>query len=197
MPTIIGLLGPAGSGKSSVAGHLAERYGAKRYSFAAPLKELAMRTLDLTHEQCWGTQSQKEAVDPRYGFSPRWFLQRLGTEGCRKTFGEAFWTEQTLAKIAREAPSLAVIEDVRFKNEASAILNFRNSSGRGHVWRLEASERQTIELHSTHASEQEWAIAPFSTRLCPAAFGLEHLFALVDEAMSNLDLGKPVAWVYP
>ncbi len=186
MTTIIGLMGPAGAGKSSVAQYLVERYGARRYSFAGPLKELAMRTLDLTHEQCWGTQAQKEAVDPRYGFSPRWFLQRLGTEGCRKTFGHGFWVEQALAAVKRDAPALAVFEDARFINEAVAIRAFteKRAAGdrvSGFVWCLDSPGRET-EADSSHASEREWCDAPRDHLIKPEARGLDTLFGLVDEA---------------
>src|SRR5690349_10218769 len=99
MTRIIGLLGGAGAGKSTIASYLVEKYGAKRYRLAGLLKEIARRTLDLTVEQVDGTQAQKEAVDERYGFSPRWFLQRLGTEGVRATLGQDFWTRALMAQI--------------------------------------------------------------------------------------------------
>jgi len=121
MTTIIGTCGPAGSGKSTVASHLVERYGAGRYAFADPLKQLCIRTLDFAHEQLNGTQAQKEAVDPRYGFSARWFIQRLGTEGVRTVLGPDFWWRYALARISIDAPDLAVIEDVRFVNEADGV----------------------------------------------------------------------------
>lgn len=192
MTVVIGLMGPAGAGKSSVAQYLVEKYGATRYSFAEPLKTLAMRTLDFTHDQVWGTQAQKEAIDPRYGFSPRWFLQRLGTEGCRRTFGEDFWTAQTIDRIRREAPLVAVIEDARFVNEAIAIRSFQityaNRLARhGYVWRLDSPNRET-SADATHASEQEWLRAPYDYLIAPPARGLDLLFRLVDSACEVLKL---------
>lgn len=190
MTTIIGLMGPAGAGKSSVAEHLVDKYGARRYSFAEPLKTFAMNALGFTHEQCWGTQAQKEAPDERYGGkSARWFLQKLGTEGARKTFGEDFWTKQLLEKINREKPDLAVIDDARFVNEARAICTFNTSAdprateyGRhGFVWRLDSPNRETA-ADATHASEREWLDAPTDYVIAPERRGLDLLFSLVDEA---------------
>lgn len=156
---ILGLMGPAGSGKSTVAEYLHKTWGGMRFSFADPLKAVAMATLDFSREQCYGTQAQKEAVDPRYGFSARWFLQRLGTDGCRNTFGENFWSEMLLRQIATVRPRLAVIEDVRFVNEAMAI---RNAGGL--IWRLECPDRQST-ADAAHPSEVEWQIAPYDRRI--------------------------------
>lgn len=176
---VVGLLGPAGAGKSSVAEHLMRKYGAERHSLAAPLKEIAKRTLNFTDEQMWGTQAQKEAEDPRYGFSPRWFLQRLGTEGCRAVLGEDVWTKACLRRISLMRPRLAVIDDVRFVDEATAIRAMTDA--RGVIWRLEAPSRET-QADATHASESEWQRAPHDIMLAPLSRGLELLFSLVDDA---------------
>lgn len=161
MRIILGLMGAAGSGKSTVTAHLVERYGAVRYSFADPLKDMVARAFDLSPEQVRGTQAQKEAVDPRYNVSPRWLLQRIGTEGCRATFGESFWTDQTLERIEKGQATLAVIEDVRFVNEAEAIRRVRRDgwAAEGFVWRLECPDRQS-SADTTHASEAEYLRAP-------------------------------------
>lgn len=190
MTVIIGLLGPAGAGKSSVATHLVENYGATRYSLASPLKEIAMRTLDLTPEQVWGTQQQKETVDPRYGFTPRWFLQRLGTEGCRAVLGDSVWTDACLARITREAPRVAVIEDVRFVNEALAVTlaGYGNEAvTSSSVWRMESPARET-SADATHASEAEWVLAKYDQLIRPEKRGLDELSALVDATCARMGL---------
>lgn len=182
---ILGMMGAAGSGKSTVATYLSDTFGAKRYSFADPLKQVAMATLDFSREQCYGTQAEKEAIDPRYGFSPRWFLQKLGTEGCRKIFGDNFWCEMTLQQIRRAGQhtglSLAIIEDVRFVNEARAI----RTAG-GLIWRLECPDRETATLGSLHASETEWMQAPYDRRInAPLSPGSIELLSLVRQAIAD------------
>lgn len=160
---IIGLMGAAGSGKSTAAKYLAEKFQGKRYSLADPLKEIAMRTFGFSREQCYGTQAQKETVDPRYGFSPRWLLQRLGTEGCRAVLGESVWTDALLRRIAFEKPALAIVEDVRFINEAVAI----RAAG-GVVWRLAVQGQSHSNDDGSHASEREWMDAPFDDLILAA-----------------------------
>jgi hypothetical protein len=152
------------------------------------------RALEFTDAQLYGTQAEKEAPDPRYGGkSARWFLQRLGTEGCRKTFGDDFWTRMLLEKIRREKPELAVIEDARFVNEAIAIREFNSIHltgglvGRGYVWRLESPNRET-EADANHASEREWMDAPCDYIIKPNTRGLEQLFQLVDDTARAMAL---------
>ena len=181
MTIIIGLLGPAGAGKTTVAAHLEKHYGARRYSLAGPLKDIARRVLGFSHEQLYGTQEQKETDDPRYGFSARWFLQKLGTEGCRAVLGDDVWTRACLLAIERDAPAVAVIEDVRFKNEADAIVE----TG-GFVWRLcppgDAETATRAAAAGRHASETEWRDAYASVEYVPAERGLESLFGFADAA---------------
>lgn len=177
MTRLIALLGGAGTGKSTVAEYLVEHYGATRYSFADLLKQIAMRTLLFTREQCYGTQEQKETEDPRYGFTPRWFLQRLGTEGVRDVLGQDFWIRATLARIAAEAPAVAVIDDCRFINEARAI---RDAGG--HVWRLVAPGGGITTADAAHASEAEIGRAHDPGRddtIAPGRRGLDELYACV------------------
>jgi hypothetical protein len=191
MTLIIGLMGPAGAGKSSVADYLVTKYGAQRYSFAKPLKDMVGRALEFSKEQLWGTQAQKEAPDERYGGkSARWFLQRIGTEGCRKTFGEDFWVKQGIAQIERDRPSVAVFDDARFITEANAIRAFgagKTAHNTGFVWRLDSPDRET-EADASHQSEREWLDCPYDYEIKPAKRGLDLLFAKVDEACAHFGL---------
>lgn len=190
LPTVIALIGPAGSGKSTVATRLVENYGAVRYSFAAPLKEVAKRALEFSDAQLYGTQEEKEAIDPRYGFSARWFLQRLGTEGCRGVFGLDFLTKMCLDIIRRQNPRLAVIEDMRFGDEAEAVLYSMRLNG--HVWRLHPpSDVEAVtraDSAGAHSSELEWQTSQASLELAPTARGVEELRALADAAMTLIPL---------
>lgn len=172
MAIVIGLCGPAGSGKSTIATFLEREYGAVRYSLANPLKEIAKKTLDFTDDQLYGLQSSKDAIDERYGFSPRWFLQRLGTEGCRGVMGDDVWVNALLRRIRADGPKYAVVEDVRFCNEARAIRALFGSYTEGSVWRL----YPVTNVTSMHPSENEWARCDVDYEFHPTELGNDPLY---------------------
>lgn len=215
MTIVLGILGPAGSGKSTAAKYLVEKYGARRYAFATPLKEILKYAFEFSDEQLFGTQEQKEDVDPRYNHSARWFMQRLGTEGIRRVFGDRFWARECLRKITLDAdaesladmghpgPYLAVIDDVRFISEADEVrwydarkYNDDPDNGgfvgaRGYVWRLETNWAES-SADPTHQSEAEWLKAPFDESIRPTAYGVEHLYAELDRACAKYGI-SPLA----
>lgn len=116
---IIGLCGRAGSGKSTVARHLRDSYGAQVFALADPVKRMAMDIWGFSEEQVYGDASIKEAPDPRTGITPRWALQKLG-QAARDHLGGDVWIQGLLSRIER-AEGLCVVEDVRYRNEVAAL----------------------------------------------------------------------------
>lgn len=191
---LIGLLGPKGAGKSTVADYLTEHYGAYVYSFASPLKEIIRLAFDMKREQLYGTQEQKETVDPRYNVSPRWLMTRIGTEGVRQVLGKNFWIEQTLRDIGSDACELAVVDDVRFLNEAQYVrmgydVDGREGAGHGVVWLLDPRGYMTPE-QAEHESEADWVTAPCDEIIRPERRDLDLLYRLVDEKCAKIGLRK-------
>lgn len=137
MIQVISLLGRAGSGKTTVANHLKTKYGAKIVSLAAPLKKIAKAVMDFSDAQLYGSQEDKEAVDPRYGMSARLFLQRLGTEGIRTHLGGDVWLQALVYNIIEEHKNsngfetVFVVDDARFINEIDFIQNLKNRPALG------------------------------------------------------------------
>ena len=142
--SLLGLVGRKGSGKDTVGDRLVARHGFVRAAFADPVKWVA-RDLwpHLTVEQCWGPIELKEAMDTTLGVSPRWLLQRIGTEvgrnGDLATFaglgvsparmrealdrhgvvpGPSAWVDALFRALGAVD---TVITDVRFPNEAEAV----------------------------------------------------------------------------
>lgn len=190
---ILGLLAKSGHGKTTVARHLVDAFGAQIRSLAGPMKRAVQKVFGFSDAQVWGTQADKEAVDRRYGFSPRWLLQRLGTEGLREEFGEDIHLQALLHGLRKEeagrpteaVPRLYVVDDVRFPNDARFIA----TGGPGYcgaVLKIVASDVPATE-HATHASE----IAIDDTRLediaatiiSSRAEGPLHLARAVDRAL--------------
>lgn len=122
----IGFLARAGHGKSAAAKYLVENYDAKIVSLAGPLKRVAKAVMKFSDEQLYGTQDQKEAMDPRYGFSSRYFLRALGTEGLRDEFWPSVHLEAFQKSLERDDASIDFdrlygCDDVRFLNEAEFL----------------------------------------------------------------------------
>ena len=91
----------------------------KTYHFADYLKKISMDLFDLTRQQVYGSDADKNTDTP-YGMTAREFLQYLGTDIMRK-IKDSVWVDCTIKLIKHEDPSIAVVPDVRFPNEVKAI----------------------------------------------------------------------------
>ena len=179
-PIIIGICGRAGSGKSSAAKHLINKYGAQRVSFAAPLKRMAMDIWGFSHEQVFGEADVKETVDPRWGITPRQALQLLG-QAARDHIDKDVWITAAIDRI--DAPGMWIIDDVRYRNEAKILSQI------GNVLRLHCIDSISADA-GTHPSEAEVDLIPeehiFAEIRSSREQGLQHLFGLVDDTIVRL-----------
>ena len=151
-PLLIGLSGKAGSGKSTVGDYLTGAHGYVQFAFAGALKEVVCLAFGFSEEQFYG--SRKEAVDPRWGVSPRWCLQWLGTEVFRSRWPD-IWIrhlrQEILEFLSLNGQRPVVVTDVRFKDEAAALKKMR-----GVLVRLERHEDHRLEAGATeHLSETD------------------------------------------
>lgn len=135
---IIGFAGKKRSGKDTAFEAL-EGLGAKRYAFADMLKETCIMLFGVTEEQMYGEERETlseilwenipDNIKEKYSIgsdkkymTAREILQIFGTEICRRMFDGEIWVKSTFRQIEKDNPELAVITDVRFPNEANAIL---------------------------------------------------------------------------
>lgn len=120
-PLLIGLSGKAGSGKSTVGDYLNGAHGYEQFAFAGALKEVVALAFDFDEEQM---SLGKEKPDPRWGVSPRWCLQWLGTEVFRDRWPH-IWIRhlrrEILDFLALNGQRPIVVTDVRFRDEAEAL----------------------------------------------------------------------------
>lgn len=124
-PRVLALCGKAGSGKSTAARHLIDRHGFRNGKFARALKEMTRTFLryrgvaePVIEEMVEG--SLKEVASPYFnGRSPRYFMQRLGTEFGREQIDRDLWVHTEMDHIS--SWSRVVFDDARFPNEVAAI----------------------------------------------------------------------------
>lgn len=149
-PMLLGLCGPEGAGKSTVARLLQDRFAFSVHPFAAPLKKM-IEALGVPRGHLYGTPEEKEApLDLFCGRSARHAMQTLGTEWGRQCIGADFWLSAWSATLPADAGGI-VADDVRFPNEAALI----QSKG-GAVLCV---TRREAEREVKHASEN-WRAIP-------------------------------------
>lgn len=201
---IVGILGKAGTGKTTVAEFLANKFGAARFSFATPLKEMASRLLDFSREQLYGTQQQKEAIDPRYGMSGREFMQRLGHE-ARENLYPRVWIDALVNSIIHDAddrfrnnkrPVIYVVDDIRHKNE---VFGLRSLSGVDTLIIRLVCPQAPLAQNPDHPSESEMDSIPDSSVdaviVNDKSKGIDHLRGqIVQTLMADKRMPETARW---
>jgi hypothetical protein len=129
MNMLIGLTGPAGSGKSFCAQYLQEQFRYERVSFAGPLKAMLRAALDYADlipvyvEAIIGGELKETPNNLLGGKTPRYAMQTLGTEWGRECLSQDFWialAESRIRGLLMQGVPV-VVDDVRFDNEADMI----------------------------------------------------------------------------
>lgn len=119
---IVGLVGPRGSGKDTVATMLKSLFPALQvFAFADPVRAVCTELFLLQPDQL-RDRVLKETKDPRWDLSPRQMMQRVGTDLVRQHLDVDQWLRlmQVRLEAARAAGcAIAVLSDVRFANEAA------------------------------------------------------------------------------
>jgi len=167
---IIGVCGLIGSGKGTVADCLVEHHGFQKLSFADSLKDGVAAMFDWSRHLLEGdteeSRTWREQTDAfwteevGYAITPRFVLQKVGTECMRQGLFDGIWVSRTKQIIQQQPEQNFVIPDVRFPNEIDMI----QSQG-GLVWRVQRGDlpqwaeelvNNGTEPQEVHPSEWMW-----------------------------------------
>jgi hypothetical protein len=173
---IIGLLGFAGSGKSTVGDYLVQNHGYEQYAFADSLKDAVSVIFNWDRALLEGdtkpSRAFRENVDDfwsaRLGrrITPRMILQQVGTDAMRNVIDQNIWVHSLESKITGK--DNVVITDVRFPNEIDCIQRLggkliRIQRGPNPVWYETAYNHNMLGVHDMpqkypgiHVSEWAW-----------------------------------------
>lgn len=158
---VVGISGPAGSGKDHAADVMLEKLQengipAAKYSFAFPIKNVAQFLFGLTDDEMYSEEGKKEISRYGYGMTNRKILQLIGTESFRDVFNENIWIDFAERFIAESGVEVIIIPDVRFENEAEFI------KANGYLITVDPTGREGFEEISEkdHASEKGFTSKP-------------------------------------
>ncbi len=145
-PSVIALIGQAGSGKSEVARHLVVNHNYVRIRFAYILKDM-LKTLGLSQEEVDG-HLKEEPCPLLLGQTPRYAMQTLGTEWGREIIHPNIWTHAWKIKVTSylNLGHKVVCDDCRFENEVEVVHSFHGAQ----IWRI---LRRDLPPRMEHSSE--------------------------------------------
>lgn len=132
---LVGIIGNIGSGKSTVSEYLVRNYDYEEYSFASPIKNIAIN-MGFEYNQVYGSQVNKLELNKHWGISGREFMQKFGTEFGRNIMPDILpnmnmgksnspWVKIFEIKydnnIKSKSDKHIVVSDCRFENEVQSI----------------------------------------------------------------------------
>lgn len=119
-PPILGLVGPLGSGKTTLANAVVDLVKGQRLSCAGPIRDM-LHALGIPREDL--TTNKNKPQPWLHHLTSRAMLKSLGTEWGRELVGPDIWINAVLRAAEKVGPRGAsiVIDDIRFDNEARAV----------------------------------------------------------------------------
>jgi hypothetical protein len=151
---LVGIAGPAGSGKSTISNMFKEHAGYKVLAFAHPLKQALIKMTGLDRKWFYDIKYKEREIPGLPGITPRIMMQKFGTEYAREMIAPDFWLWRMNQSISKYSNESIIIEDVRFHNEAAFI---RNNGGL--VLHINRKFKAATE-HTDHKSEQKIPCMP-------------------------------------
>jgi len=169
---ILGVAGPAGSGKDTAGAWFAEHYGFKRYAMASALKA-GMAAMGFPEPT---DRALKERPVPGFGFTWREAAQKLGTEWGRELDSD-LWVKVAERQV-RESKDSIVITDIRFENESAMVRRMG-----GTVIHL-LGRKADLGENQQHASEVGILIYPNSDYVIDNRGSLEYMYEQLEGLMN-------------
>ncbi len=169
---IVGVAGPAGSGKDTVGAWFAKEYGFTTYAMAGALKA-AMAVMGFPEP---ADRELKEKPVPGFPFTWREAAQKLGTEWGRELDPD-IWVKIAERQISRWHDSI-VITDVRFENEAAMIRKLGGS-----ILHLKG-RKVDLGISARHQSENPVMFYPNHDYLIDNSDSLDDLYLQLEEFMN-------------
>ena len=154
---LVGLAGPRGVGKTSLAVYLGRHHGFERHAFSAALKDAVAAVFGWPRSRLDGLSDNDRVWREQPDFwwsgrigrplSPRAALQFVGTDLFRQGLCDDIWIHALERRLLAAGPRV-VVDDVRFPNEAESI---RRMGGVVILIR-----RTRARTDSDHVSETAW-----------------------------------------
>jgi hypothetical protein len=120
---MIGLIGKAGSGKSSVADILVKNHGYLRYSMAGAMRKALLAAMPFLEGRY--LHEDKQSIIPGLGVTGRQLLQTFGHDWGRTQIHKGIWIQALQSELSLMKVDFrkVVIDDMRYENECDWVKN--------------------------------------------------------------------------